>query len=159
LKVEIRKSDFCCPISLTNFKYLYFEFHFINMIKVYVTKQGNYPIKSAEIKRKLSKFFLEHGIVSNAEVSVAVVGEKRMTEVGDKFLHDGKLHNVLSFVPNEEKGNFVYPPGSLISLGEIIVCYPEAVREAIFENKLVQNKVYELIEHGAMHLMGINHRE
>lgn len=129
------------------------------MIKVYVTKQGNYPVKSAEIKRKLAKFFIEHGIVSDAEVSVAIVGEKKMKEVGERFLHDGKLHNVLSFVPNEEKGNFVYPPGSSINLGEIIVCYPEAIKEAISENVLVHNKVYELVEHGAMHLMGINHRE
>lgn len=129
------------------------------MIKVNVTKQSNYPVKSAEIKHRLAKFFSEHGIISDAEVSVAIVGEKKMMEVGKKFLKDGKLHNVLSFVPEEEKIGFVYPPGSPINLGEIIVCYPLAVKEAVEENILVEERVYKLIEHGGLHLMGIHHEK
>lgn len=129
------------------------------MIKVLISKQSNYPVKSTEIKKKLAAFFVAHGIVSDAEVSVAIVGEKKMMEVGKKYLKDGKLHNVLSFVPQEEKGEFVYPPDDKIRLGEIVVCYPLAVKEAIDENVLIDERVYELIEHGAMHLMGIHHKE
>jgi probable rRNA maturation factor len=129
------------------------------MIKVSVTKQSNYPVKSAVIKKKLAAFFTKNGIVSDADVSVAIVGEKKMMEVGNKFLKDKKLHNVLSFVTGEVKGGFVYPPGSIIHLGEIIVCYPQAVREAVAENVLIDERVYELIEHGALHLMGIHHKE
>lgn len=129
------------------------------MIKVLITKQSNYPIKTPDIKKKLAKFFGEHGIVSDAEVSVAIVGEKKMAEIGKKYLNDGKLHNVLSFVPEEEKGEFVYPPGSPINLGEIIVCYPLAVKESVDENVLIEERVYELIEHGGLHLMGIHHKE
>lgn len=127
------------------------------MIKVNITKQSNYPVKSSEIKKKLARFFAEHGIVSDAEVSVAIVGEKKMMEVGKKFLNDRKLHNVLSFVPEEEKIGFIYPPGTPINLGEIIVCYPLAVKEAVEENVLVEERIYELIEHGGLHLMGIHH--
>jgi probable rRNA maturation factor len=129
------------------------------MIKVNITKQSGYPVKSPEIKRKLAKFFADHGIVSDAEVSVAIVGERKMMEVGKKFLNDGKLHNVLSFVPEDEKGEFIYPPGEPINLGEIIVCYPLAVKESIEENVLIDERVYELVEHGALHLMGIHHKE
>lgn len=129
------------------------------MIKVLLTKQSNYPIKSAAIKKKLADFFVEHGIVSDAEVSVALVGEKKMLEVDSKFLKDKKLHNVLSFVTEEEKGEFIYPPDGKIHLGEIIVCYPLAVKESMVENVLIDERIYELIEHGAMHLMGIHHKE
>lgn len=129
------------------------------MIKVLITKQSNYPVKSPVIKKKLANFFASKGIVSDAEVSVAIVGEKKMMELGKKFLKDNKLHNVLSFVPNEIKGGFVYPPDGKIYLGEIIVCYPLAVKEAGEENVLVDQRVYELIEHGAMHLLGIHHEE
>lgn len=128
------------------------------MVKVYITKQSNYPVKVTEIKKKLAKFFLKSGIVSEAEVSVAIVGETKMMDIGKKFLKDGKLHNVLSFTPTEAS-NFVLPPDGIIHLGEIIVCYPVAVREAGLENVLTQVKVYELIEHGAMHLLGIHHAE
>lgn len=128
------------------------------MIKVSITKQSNYPVKVTEIKKKLAAFFMKNGIVSDAEVSVALVGEAKMLEIGKKFLKDGKLHNVLSFTPTESPG-FVFPPDGIIHLGEIVVCYPVAVHEAGMENVLTQGKVYELIEHGALHLLGIHHAE
>jgi probable rRNA maturation factor len=129
------------------------------MIKVLITKQSNYPVKVAAIKKKLAAFFTKQGIVSDAEVSVAIVGEKKMKEIGMKFLKDKKLHSVLSFVTGESKSPFFYPPGGKIQLGEIIVCYPLAVREAVAENVLIDERIYELIEHGALHLMGIHHTE
>jgi len=127
------------------------------MIKVLVKKQSNYPVKVPVIKKKLAKFLAGKGIVSDAEVSIAIVGESKMMEIGKKYLKDGKLHNVLSFVAEEDKGGFVYPPDKKIRLGEIIVCYPLAVKESITEGVLIDERVYELIEHGALHLMGIHH--
>lgn len=127
------------------------------MIKVLITKQSNYPVNVTPVKSKLAEFLAKNGIVSDAEVNVAIVGEAKMLSVGVKYLKDRKLHNVLSFVPNEVKGGFVYPPDGKIHLGEIIVCYPQAVREAKEENVLIDERVYELIEHGALHLLGIHH--
>lgn len=129
------------------------------MIKVLITKQSNYPVKVAPVKKKLSDFLAKNGIVSDAEVTVAIVSESKMVDIGNKYLKDKKLHNVLSFVPSEVKGGFVYPPDGKIHLGEIIVCYPQAVREAKEENVLIDERVYELVEHGALHLLGIHHEE
>jgi probable rRNA maturation factor len=129
------------------------------MIKVSVTKQSNYPVNVLVIKKKLSEFLAKNGIVSDAEVIVAIVGEKKMLEIGSKYLKDKRLHNVLSFVPNEVKGRFVYPPDGKIHLGEIIICYPLAVKEAGEENVLTDERVYGLAEHGALHLLGIHHKE
>jgi probable rRNA maturation factor len=128
------------------------------MIKVFITKQSNYPVKSTTIKKKLAAFFEKSGIVSDAEVSVAIVGEKKMLEIGKKYLKDDKLHNVLSFTPTETKKGFVFPPDGIIHLGEIVICYPLAVKESGEENVLVDERVSELAEHGAMHLMGIHHK-
>ena len=141
------------------------------MIKVSVTKQSNYPVKSSIIKKKLADFLVKQGIVSDAEVAIAIVGEKRMLEIQKKFFREKDptshfgfrgasktLHNVLSFTPSEAKG-FVYPPDGRLHLGEIIVCYPKAVEEAKEENMLIDDRVYELVEHGALHLLGIHHPE
>lgn len=128
------------------------------MIHVSVTKQSNYPVGASAIKKKLAGFLVKKGIVSDAEVSVAIVGEAKMLDTGKKYLKDKKLHNVLSFTPAEVKG-FVYPPDGILHLGEIIVCYPQAVREAKEENVLIDERVYELVEHGALHLLGIHHEE
>jgi len=135
------------------------------MIKVSVIKQSNYPVSVTVIKKKLSAFLQKKGIVSDAEISVTIVGEKKMMNIGTKYLKDKKLHNVLSFTPGEERfvygkaASFAYPPDGIIHLGEIIVCYPKAVEESKGENVLIDEKVYELIEHGAMHLLGIHHEK
>lgn len=128
------------------------------MIRVNISKQSNYPVKVAPIKKKLAKFFVDNGIVSDAEVDIALVGESKMLAVGKNYKKDGKLHNVFSFTPTEVR-NFVFPPDGKLHLGEIILCYPLVVKEANAENKLIDEKVYELIEHSALHLLGIHHEE
>ena len=133
------------------------------MIKVLISKQGNFPVKSAIIKKKLAGFLASRGIVSDAEVSVAIVGEKKMLEIGEKYLGESSkpgrrnIHNVLSFTASEVGNDFRYPPDGKIYLGEIVVCFPVALQEASRENVLIDDKVYKLIEHGALHLLGIHH--
>ena len=133
------------------------------MIKVDIVKQSNYPVSSPKLKKKLREFLGSKGIVSDAEVSVAIVGESKMFELGRKYLKDKDLHNVLSFTPDETFTSgemiqkFVYPNDKLIHLGEIIVCFPKALKEAKEEGKLIEERICELIEHGANHLLGFHH--
>ena len=54
------------------------------MIKVDVIKQSNYPVSVPRLKKKLADFFVKKGIVSPAEVSVAIVGEKKMLDISQK---------------------------------------------------------------------------
>lgn len=127
------------------------------MIKVDIVKQSNYPVSSPKIKKALREFLSKKGIVSDAEVSVAIIGKEKMLELGRKYLKDKILHSILSFTPDEARERFVYPDDKLVHLGEIIVCYPKAVEEAKEEGKLIEERVCELIEHGAMHLLGFHH--
>lgn len=130
------------------------------MIRVNVKKQSNYPSSVKKIRDSLSKFFESHGIVSDAEVSVAIVGKEKMQELGKTYLNeDGiNVHNVLSFTPDEVRGEFINPPDGILHLGEIVICYPKVVEEAKYEGVLIDAKVIELCEHGALHLMGIHHK-
>jgi len=127
------------------------------MITVNVSKQSNFPIKVSLIKKKLREFLVKEGIVSDCVVSVAIVGEKKMLETGKKHLKDKILHNVLSFTESEIKGSFVYPPDGKIYLGEILLCYPKVLEEAREEDILIDEKACDLVEHGALHLLGKHH--
>jgi len=126
------------------------------MISVLVAKSENYPIGSPKIKKILRDFFKKNGIVSDAQVSVSIVGEKKMRDICKKYLNDKKLHNVLSFTTEETKGRFVYPPDK-IYLGEIILCYPMVIKEAQMEKKLIEEKAIELLLHAGEHLLGRHH--
>lgn len=128
------------------------------MIKVYVKKTSTYPVSATLIKRKLKKFFSDNGIVSDSMVSVALVSKPKMKDLSRRYLGEkDALHNVLSFPAGESKGEFIFPEKAQIDLGEIVVCYPVAVEEAKTEDKLIEDKIIELIEHGAMHLLGKHH--
>ena len=128
------------------------------MIKVNLQKQSNYPVNVRKLRKSLQDFFVSQGIVSEAEVSVAIVGAKKMLEVSKRYLRDKGEHSVLSFTPEEAKGSFVYPPDGIIHLGEIIICYPCIVDEARKEGKLIDTIVEDLARHSALHLMGIHHQ-
>ena len=127
------------------------------MIKVNLQKQSSYPVNVRALKKTLQDFFASKGIVSEAEVSVAIVGEKKMLELSKIYLKDREKHSVLAFTPEETKKKFVYPPDGIIHLGEIIICYPFIVGEARKKGKLIDDVLTELAQHSALHLMGIHH--
>jgi probable rRNA maturation factor len=127
------------------------------MILVSITKQSNYPVNTSEVKRYLTTLLERSGIVSNTKVSVALIEEKEMLDLSKKYLKDNKVHNVLSFTYSEVADKFTFPPDDSVHLGEIVVCYPRAKEEAKVEGKLIEEKIKELVEHGALHLIGIHH--
>ncbi len=128
------------------------------MIRVYVKKQLNYPVKAASIKRELKNFLKNQGLVSDFYINVSFVGEKSMKDISKKYLGEqNSLHSVLSFSESEIRGDFKYPENLPLPLGEIIICYPEVVRQANKEGKLIDEKVLELVMHGAEHLLGKHH--
>ncbi|KKR30787.1 MAG: putative rRNA maturation factor [Candidatus Woesebacteria bacterium GW2011_GWA1_39_8] len=127
------------------------------MIRVYVKKQGNFAVNTPKVKKKLQEYFIKAGIVSNADVSLSIVGEKKMISLAHTYLKENNIvHNVLSF-PFMETDTFVEPPDNVIHLGDIIICYPKVVDEAKSQGRLIDDKVIELAEHGAAHLLGEHH--
>lgn len=128
-----------------------------SMIKILVKKQMYYPVSSVKVKREVTRFLEKKGIRSDTIVSIAFIGKEKMKKLSDKYLKDNRIHNVLSFTESEVIKKFVYPPGEYTYLGEVVICYPLVFEEARKENKLIDTKVFELVRHGLMHLMGVHH--
>ncbi len=131
------------------------------MITVNIYKQSNYPVSAKKVKDAVANTFLENGVQSEAEASVAIVSHNKMIEYAKTYLKEtedeAKDHPVLSFPTSELEGPFQFPPDKTLHLGEIIVSYQKAVEAAKKENKLVDEVVAELACHGALHLVGIHH--
>lgn len=127
------------------------------MVKINVSKQSNYPVSGVKVRKFLQEFFKKNGIVSDAECNVSFVSKAKMLSLAKKYYKDTKLHNVFSFVESETVP-FKHV-NNLMQLGEIVVCFPVVVEEAKKENKLIEEKVLELVEHSALHLLGIHHEE
>jgi len=125
------------------------------MIKIYIDNRSSFAIDNKILRNNIESF-LHGNRIKNAELSVAFVGEDKVKEISKKYLKDNKPHNVLSFPAAESKEKFIAPPNAN-DLGEIVICYPLAAKEARSEQISINDKVVELCLHGAEHLLGIHH--
>ena len=126
--------------------------------------ESRYKVNRKRIIATLSQLLDKQEILRDVEVSVAVIGNRKMRELNRKYRGKDKTTNVLSFSLSEGDA-VVMPPVSsegqrdVLRLGDIVVSYPEVIAEAAEENVLVDDKVDELVTHGLLHLLGIHHEE
>jgi probable rRNA maturation factor len=94
------------------------------------------------------------------EVEVSVVGERKMSQLHEKYLETKEATDVMSFPlefdPSTGSGFLRYPDG-ITRLGDIVICYPVVVREAASRGVRIDDEVARLVEHGCLHLLGIHH--
>ncbi len=129
----------------------------MDKVNVLIFVESRYRINRKRIKSTVEKVILQNEITSPVEVSIAVVGDRKMKELSKKYKGDDKTHNVLSF--SQTDGESMKFSDGLLRLGDIVISFPEIIREASEDEMLVDDKVDELVEHGLAHLLGIHHEE
>lgn len=131
------------------------------MITVLFQTESHFPVKKSVITGAVTQS-LQGRIKSDAELSIIVVGDRRMRELNKNYRQLDATTDVLSFPqhdPSQPMKPFVEVPDGILRLGDIVVSYPEAVREATEDNKMVDDKLIELVLHGLEHLLGNHHEE
>lgn len=131
------------------------------MITVLFQTESHFPVKKSVITDAVTQS-LQGRIKSDAELSIIVVGDRRMRELNKNYRQLDATTDVLSFPqhdPSQPMKPFVEVPDGILRLGDIVVSYPEAVREATEDNKMVDDKLIELVLHGLEHLLGNHHEE
>ena len=132
------------------------------MITILFQTETHYPVNRKKVKAALSAV-LEKKIKHNVEVSVAIIGDRRMRELNRRYRKIDATTDVLSFPLNDsaytKNQPFVEAPDDILHLGDILISFPQAVQTATEENKLVDEVIVELALHGLDHLLGIHHEE
>ena len=124
-------------------------------IQVPIFVESRYRVNRKRIKSKIKDILTKQGIKGPSEVSVAIVGDRKMRSLSRKYKGEDKTRNILSFSLIE--GDSAYTPSNKLSLGDLVISYPQVIKEASLEEVLVDDKIDKLIEHGLDHLLGINH--
>lgn len=86
------------------------------------------------------------GIDSHYSISLAFVGKNKMRHISNTYKHENVALPVLAFPFKEEREDGYF-------LGEIIICYPQAVLLAAERNKKVDETLISLIEHAMRNLL------
>lgn len=100
-------------------------------------------------KKKIREFAahsLEDKNLADQSINIVFVGKTKMKSIASQYKNENIALPVLAF-PYKEKG----ADGDF--LGEIIICYPQAVLLAAERNKHVEPMLFELIEHAIKNLL------
>lgn len=125
------------------------------MISVPLFCESRYPVNRKAIKKTVEAVLGERGVNSNVEVSLSVVGDRKMRTLNKKYMKKDETTDVLSFSQIEGQGRAL--PDGVLRLGDVIVSFPQARRNAAKKEVLVDEEINSLFRHGLLHLLGIHH--
>ena len=127
----------------------------MDKVKVLIFVESRYKVNRKRIKLAISSMLTQQEINSPVEVSVAIIGDRKMRELSKKYKGEDKTRNILSF--SQTEGERVTAPNGILRLGDIVLSYPQVINDSSEDEMLVDDKVDELVTHGLLHLLGIHH--
>lgn len=129
------------------------------MITINILADAKYPVERVKLRKHLEQVLVINKLVKNVELSILVVGKRKMSEYHRLFMQLDGPTDVLSFPLNDpgDERPFVTSPDGILRLGDIVICYPVAVDEALEKQCKVDSQIQFLAEHGLMHLLGFHH--
>lgn len=127
----------------------------MNNVNVLIYVESRYKVNRKRIKSAVFSVLEEHHVDKPLEVSVAIVGDRKMSKLNKKYRDKEGTTNILSFPLTE--GETSYLPEDVLRLGDIVISYPMVIKESAQQEKLVDDRVEELVKHGMLHLLGLHH--
>ncbi len=119
---------------------------------------SRYPVNRQKLRAAVVSV-LEKNNITQAQVDVSIVGQRKITTLNQLSFKKAKPTDVLSFPQHEKKqlDDFPLPEEVVPHLGDVVISYPEAVKMACRFGKLVDDQLVVYLEHGLMHLLGYHH--
>jgi len=120
------------------------------MISVLISSESRYPISRPKIKKTVEDYLKDLGI-DDVEVSVAVVGSRKIRQLNKKWRELDEPTTVLTFALEESRNL-----DGVLRIGDIIISYPEARIIAQEDNLDMDSAIGKLLIHGLGNLFGKN---
>jgi len=127
----------------------------MNKPRVLIYVESRYKVNRKRIKSAVQFVLEDQNLQSTFEVSIAIVGDRKMRALNKQYRNLDKTANILSFPLSE--GEQTRLPSDITRLGDIIISYPMVIKESAEQELLVDDRVEELVQHGMLHLLGLHH--
>jgi len=113
------------------------------------------------IERTVKSTLKITGICSIVDLGLVITDDATVHDLNIKYRNIDSTTDVLSFALTErvdtDDDEFILPPGDIVHLGEVIISYPQAERQAKGQGVSVEREMALLITHGVLHLLGYDH--
>ncbi len=115
------------------------------MINIF--SSSRYKIRKSGVERFTQEVLDRYHVDSSSILNVAFVGKRKMRDVASTYKNEDVALPVLSFTyindPENNADNII---------GEVVICYPQAVLLAAEREKKVDDMIFQLIEHGIQNI-------
>jgi probable rRNA maturation factor len=128
--------------------------------------EDNIRINKKEINRIVKNFVKLFKIPKNNYLSIAFVSPAAIRKMNKQYRGIDKVTDILSFsatsLPLIRGARGVKTRKQFLTdqnfLGEIIICYQQARRQAKENDHTITAEINQLLAHGLVHLMGYDHK-
>ena len=127
----------------------------MSQINVLIFVESRYKLNRKRVRQTVKRVTGDRHSGSDVEVSVAFVGDRKMRLLNKKYRNKEGTTNVLSFPLSEGKSTKM--PEGVTRLGDIVISYPQVIKESAEQDKMVDERIEELVEHSMLHLLGLHH--
>jgi probable rRNA maturation factor len=131
-------------------------------INISIRRNMDLPVEKNWLERIARKVLEGENITSSAEMGLLITDSKTVQKLNRIYRDEDKPTDVLAFQMATDshhgsEGSFVSPPDGVLHLGEVIISYPQAVKQAQEQGHEVTGELALLIVHGILHLLGYDH--
>jgi len=130
-------------------------------IEIFVEEKFWGLVDGAWVKKIVQQVLKAEKVEPPYEVSLVFIDSETVKQLNRDYREVDEPTDVLAFHMLPQKGvddSFALPPDGVIRLGEVIISYPQAVKQAKEQGHSPERELALLIIHGILHLLK-NQRE
>jgi len=130
-------------------------------LDIQFTESSAGTITEALLKRAVEQTLSACGVYLPVELGLVITCDDTVHALNKNYRGIDDTTDVLAFALKETLDggaeNFVLPPDDTSHLGEVIISYPQAERQADERGHSVEREIVVLVIHGVLHLLGYDH--
>jgi len=124
------------------------------MLTFEVNNQTKFKINRAGLKKIIVAFAHRQALNQSRYFSLAFVSGAEMKRLNQTWRGQNKITDVLSFAESDVQEDFLTDDDFW---GEIIICYPQLIRQAKEFGVSLKEELARVLIHGLAHLAGYEH--
>jgi len=105
---------------------------------------------------RLARAILSNIGEASADLSILLVGDRRMRGLNRRYRGKDRTTDVLAFAMRESLTHYPSPLAPVL-LGDVVIAVPTAMRQAKHGRRSLDEELTVLLVHGILHLCGYDH--
>jgi len=122
------------------------------MVNILIAEQFQQAVDSAALEKAAQAVLSEQNLTEEVNLSIVIEDDKQLHTLNLEFLGIDAPTDVLSFFEDE-----LDPETGQRYLGDVIISYPQAERQAALAGHTTASELDLLVVHGVLHLLGYDH--